>query len=245
MQLKEKPSMKYQSTQPTNKHRTIIGRIFHPFRRNITGSNPPPFETIGGVYATDVANASGKESIKTFDTQSSQDSTEAWISSDSPAHHEGSPLVLWIHRTDKADKRLSDEEILGRIMMRSRKLPQHPGCFASNHIMINSERTRRLIPPLTRCPEMDELAREQAARMASVNDLSHSHQADLQERLGQHCLRLGENMTRGPDIKTIHKAMITSLADRNNILDRRFTWMGIGTAKGPDGTLYLCQLFRG
>ena len=36
-------------------------------------------------------------------------------------------------------------------------------------------------------------------------------------------------------------------ADRNNILDRRFTCMGMGTAKSPDenSKLYICQIFRG
>jgi hypothetical protein len=38
--------------------------------------------------------------------------------------------------------------------------------------------------------------------------------------------------------------MMETVADRNNMLDRRLTCMGIGTAKADDGTLYLCQLFR-
>jgi uncharacterized protein YkwD len=51
-------------------------------------------------------------------------------------------------------------------------------------------------------------------------------------------------VTRGANLHAIHSYMMTSVADRNNIMDRRFTSMGVGTAKADDGTLYLCQIFR-
>lgn len=58
--------------------------------------------------------------------------------------------------------------------------------------------------------------------------------------------RIGVNVGRGSTIKDIHKSMVSSsTADLNNIIDRRFVYMGVGTAKGGDDndTMYLCQIF--
>jgi uncharacterized protein YkwD len=59
------------------------------------------------------------------------------------------------------------------------------------------------------------------------------------------CNRLGENISCGQNLKEIHQAMIASASQQNNMLDRRFLAMGVGTAKASDGTLYVCQIFTG
>jgi hypothetical protein len=262
MILRQKPSVTYQPAhQSTQKARTR--RFFHPFGTSAK-NEPVAVETIGGVYTTESTKPSvekgSTKSINTARTESSTtDENTWWISSGLPGHHRGAPLVVRRSFNSRGERvhtnnhgagpvQLADEDILGQIMLRSRKLPQHSGCFSSNHIMINSERTRRLIPPLARLPKLDDLARNQAALMASARELSHSDPVALQDHLGQqYCLRLAENVTRGPNLRDIHQSMMasSSAADRNNILDRRFTCMGIGTAKAANGTLYLCQMFRG
>jgi hypothetical protein len=45
------------------------------------------------------------------------------------------------------------------------------------------------------------------------------------------------------DLVRMHHCMMKSTADRNNILDRRYTDMGIGTYKSSNGKLYVCELF--
>jgi hypothetical protein len=264
MMLKQKPSVQYKPAQSTQKVRTTRG-LFHPFGTRAKTNEPVAVETIGGVYRTEESKPSveigSTKSINTTCTESSTtDENTCWISSGLPGHHKGAPLVVRRSFNSRGEHvhpnkhgagdpvQLADEDMLGQIMLRSRKLPQHSGYYSSNHIMINSERTRRLIPPLARLPKLDDLARNQAALMASARELSHADPVNLQDHLGQqYCLRLGENVTRGPNLRDIHQSMMasSSAADRNNILDRRFTYMGIGTAKATNGTLYLCQMFRG
>lgn len=62
-----------------------------------------------------------------------------------------------------------------------------------------------------------------------------------------HFHRVGENVAVGNSIKEIHLAMMSdSIADKNNILDRRYIYLGMGTAKSEvTGKLYLCQIFQG
>ena len=100
--------------------------------------------------------------------------------------------------------------------------------------------------PLVRLRELDEIAREHAEEMASKNSLFHTSPDELQSKFQRASRRLGENVNKGKSIRGIHKAMMATRADRNNMLDRRFTHMGMATARGSeDGELYLCQVFRG
>jgi hypothetical protein len=221
---------------------------------------------------TSTSHSKSLRSIDTQATASSHDSSShssatgsstptygTWISSGSRGHHKGSPLVakralgtqrgLLVPEDDDEDEQdvLDQAEALGQIMLRARQLPNDSWEYASNHIMINAERTKRMISPLVRARVLDSLARAQAADMASSNRLYYSDPSDLQLDMIDEppARRLGENVTRGSTLKNIHHAMMDSAADKNNILDRRFTHMGMGTAKASDGTLYLCQLFRG
>lgn len=250
--LKQKPTKKHQSKEET-KRKGFLRTLFGPKEEKHS------FDTIGGVFATEIFDGkSDSFSIRTIDTQSSntqssQDMLAAgqWSSSGSEEHHEGAPLIVRkslsrrLISPDMPEMELGDQEILGRIMLKSRKLPKNSGEYASNHVMINSARRKHYIPPVKRMNDMDELAREQARLMAKKGQLFHAETAYVQERLGRvFGRRIGENATKGSDLEAIHKAMMESPADRNNILDRRFTCMGVGTAKSSDGYLYLCQLFR-
>jgi hypothetical protein len=243
---------------PLTRKTSLMRRMARSFRKK--PNSDAKFDTLGGVYTTEVcgsAKPSSEHSIGTVDTQwshsssSSHESQTNWNSSGSESHHEGAPLIV-----RKAVKEqhttaaipgleLGDEEILGRIMLKSRRLPHNDGYYASNHVMINNERIKRQVPPLKRMRDMDELARVQAQMMATEKSLFHAEPGVIQEQLGRKCgRRIGENVTRGAGLHAIHALMMASLADRNNIMDRRFTCMGVGTAKADDGTLYLCQIFR-
>ena len=211
-----------------------------------------------------------------------------WITSGNPGHHNDAPLFVLrspshrgttyptIINDDQSGEdnnnttKLDDAEILGLIMQRSRKLPQMLGgkhneyALRSNHIMVNTDRIQRIVQPLIRMKELDELATHHAKEMASQGELyqpklkylhdtilnngrsssSSNNNTDNHQRIIN---RLGSNVACGESLLSMHQMMMTvSVADRNNILDRRFTGMGMGTAKSPtDGKLYLCQIFRG
>jgi hypothetical protein len=194
------------------------------------------FQTIGGVYAT------------AYDVPFST----SWISSGSSDHRDDAPLFVRkspsgtsFRSEDDERIHLGDREVMGRSMLNSHKLPKSPGCYANNHVvMINVERVKRYVCPLMWVPSLDELAKEQAILMAASKELSRSP-VGLGDRIRDRSRRLCVNVVSGSNVHDIHtkKMMKKSLADMNNILDRRFVSMGVGTAKSADGKLYVCQIF--
>lgn len=118
--------------------------------------------------------------------------------------------------------------------------------YSSNHILINRERIRRDVPPLVRWKPLDDEARLHAKSMADRGAVEHSDASYMRKRVGgMPYRRIGENVARGASVRAVHNALMRSRADKNNMLDGRFAHMGMGTAKGPTGELYVCQLFRG
>ena len=105
--------------------------------------------------------------------------------------------------------------------------------FASNHVLINRERMKRGLRPLTRNVPMDELARECAEKMAESSGL----QSLPTTYVG--------NVLRGENIRAIHRSTMLQKQgrERANILNPYFQDFGVGTCKGSDGMLYMCQLF--
>lgn len=176
--------------------------------------------------------------------------TNGWRSADSPKHHANSPLIV-IDSTDRNDEITIGDEVeqLGKVMARCQQLPG-TSCFTSNHILVNQERTRRTVAPLTRRAELDALARQHAQDMVEHGQLHHADLKALQWALSQGYneittpRRLGENVARGRDVRSIHNDMMSIASNKNNIVDRRFTQFGMGTAIDEDGELYMCQIFR-
>eukprot|EP00531_Pseudo-nitzschia_arenysensis_P001820 CAMPEP_0116139798 /NCGR_PEP_ID=MMETSP0329-20121206/13501_1 /TAXON_ID=697910 /ORGANISM="Pseudo-nitzschia arenysensis, Strain B593" /LENGTH=536 /DNA_ID=CAMNT_0003634859 /DNA_START=300 /DNA_END=1910 /DNA_ORIENTATION=+ len=105
--------------------------------------------------------------------------------------------------------------------------------FASNHVLVNRERMKRGLRPLTRNIAMDDLARKSAEAMAESNGLN----ALPTTYVG--------NVLRGETIRTIHRSTMLQKQgrERSNILNPYFQDFGVGTCKGSDGQLYMCQLF--
>ena len=105
--------------------------------------------------------------------------------------------------------------------------------FASNHVLVNRERMKRGLRPLSRNRAMDELARDHAANMATTA----GHTPIQATFVG--------NMLRGASIRAIHRSTMMQRdgRERHNILNPYFQEFGVGTAKGDDGMLYMCQLF--
>ena len=200
--------------------------------------------SVGGVFVS--TRTLRREPLAGTETATeSVTSTPAtsWKSSGSSDHNKNVPLV--VSDPESSDTVVVDEAAaLGRIMARSRNLPS-TWYYSSNHVIVNQERAKRTIAPLIRLRELDEIAREHAEMMASRKSLFHTEPAELQSKFQRVTRRLGENVARGESIRSIHKDMMATRSDKNNILDRRYTHMGMATARGSNGELYLCQVFRG
>lgn len=216
-----------------------------------TSESSTSSKSLGGTYLTMIQRDDNRR------LTDSSSSDESWKPSSAKGHHKHSPLVArsgerpsaYVHLKTKPTARVyeveDDAEELGMIMLRSRNLPG-TSYFSSNHVLVNKERVRRRIPPLMRRVELDTLARQHAERMAAEDALYHSNPNELIHKIGRPSRRLGENVCYGDSIREMHKNMMeTCGADKNNIVDRRYLTMGMGTARGPDGGLYMCQIFRG
>lgn len=209
--------------------------------------------TLGGVYVmsgsdTDSQSSTSCKSLHTIKTTSDEPQIHDWNTSGEADHHKGAPRLaktFSMRRINPNNITLTDEQLMGRVMLKVRRLPKANGYCMSNHVMINCERGERHIAPLKRVRTMDELAQQQAQRMAAMGKLCYSDVDELEAEVsgGQCGRRIGENVGKGKDIASIQAAMRRTKADLNNIIDRRFTCMGVGTARAEDGTIYLCQIF--
>lgn len=113
-------------------------------------------------------------------------------------------------------------------------------------LLADSRRVRSL-PPLLELPLLDEVAREHAERMRSARRLVHDTgngsptgrvlSEGLEPRL------VGENVAHERTAALAHLALWSSLSHRQNLLDPRFTAVGIGVAPDADGSLWVAQLF--
>lgn len=208
-------------------------------------------KSLGGTYFTTLQ----RDDNRSLTESSSSD--ESWKPSSGKGHHKHSPLVarsgerptysgnLKTKPTARVYPVDDDAQELGMIMLHSRKLPG-TWYYSSNHVLVNKERVKRRIPPLIRRQKLDEIAREHAETMAAEDSLYHSNPTELVQKIGRPSRRLGENVSFGESIRDLHKSMMEIAgADRNNILDRRYLTMGMGTARGPNGGIYMCQIFRG
>lgn len=152
--------------------------------------------------------------------------------------------------TDATVSSLDDGERLTQltIKQRAKALPRGPGAFGGNHVLINRERVIRSIKPLCREKLLDELAANHAKKLASQEKMEHSSlKKTMRGVLASGPARLiGENICKGKTAQKIHeKMMLRFPQERNNILDRRYTSFGVGSAKSSSGELYIVQIYKG
>lgn len=200
------------------------------------------FFSTGNLMALNLCKTASSRTLNTAAESLPSSPSCSWRSSADEAHNRNVPLIVCDpdHPVEIED----EQEALGKILSRCRRLP-HAGYYCNNHVLVNQERVQRLSAPLYRLTELDEIAREHARRMAESNTLFHCTPDELRTKFSRPSRRMGENVRRGDCIANIHKAMMKDRADRSNIMDRRYTHMGMATARGSDGNLYLCQIFRG
>ncbi len=89
-------------------------------------------------------------------------------------------------------------------------------------------------------PALTEVARNWAAQMASVNQISH--RSDLTSVAPSNWLVLGENVGAGPAVGPIHEALMASPTHYANLVDPRFRQVGVGVVV-VDGKIFVAQNF--
>ena len=201
-----------------------------------------------GVFVSsrtlETAPASPPSSFSTMNSESSSNSSVEWKSSGAKDHQRNAPL--FVQDPDHPEEIVTDKaEKLGMIMARSKQLPD-TWYYSSNHVLVNQERTKRIMAPVSRMLVLDLIAQEHAQMMADAEEVDHLNLDALRIALEDYTYnRLGVNVQRGESIRDVHEKMMATLSNKNNICDRRFTHMGMGTALGKSGKLYMAQIFRG
>lgn len=105
----------------------------------------------------------------------------------------------------------------------------------------NSARSSHGLHRYAVASDLTALARRWAAHMAAHRQLAHNPSF-----ASQVCCwtQVGENVGVGRTVSSIQRAFMASSSHRANILSSSFTQVGIGTARGSDGRLYVDELFR-
>merc|ERR1712224_556257 len=133
---------------------------------------------------------------------------------------------MGLQMTDKAQLRM--------ILAQNRKLPG-TWYYSSIHVLVNKVRAKYGIPALIRRKELDELARERAEEMALLEEAWHEESGFVEFQLHPY-RRFGENVASGATARKIFDRMIMNDSDRNNIMDRRYVYIGAGTALSENKT---------
>jgi uncharacterized protein YkwD len=113
--------------------------------------------------------------------------------------------------------------------------------------LVNIEREARGLPPLEHVPLLSEAARKHSQTMADLDKLSHeaggSHVKERISEVIEGACRFGENITKHYTIDYALSDLMGSPGHRGNLLDPKYTGIGIGIARGKGGVLYITQDF--
>lgn len=106
--------------------------------------------------------------------------------------------------------------------------------------LINADRKANGRRVLVTNADAQAKAQAWANRLASENRLYHSRLADGIR--GRWCF-LGENVGFATNVRAVETAFLRSTRHRANILDPRFTAVGVGVATSAGGSTYVVQVF--
>lgn len=115
--------------------------------------------------------------------------------------------------------------------------------------MINRERGKAGLKPLTADPELTEVARKHSRDMFERGYFSHitpeGHSPfDRMRAANVHFLTAGENLAIAPTLPIAHTGLMNSPGHRANILRPTFGRVGIGIMDGGRRGLMVAQEFR-
>jgi uncharacterized protein YkwD len=140
--------------------------------------------------------------------------------------HQSMPCLTRSHSPRKSTSRRSDEP---------RSLD-----------LLNKERALHNLPPLVRTSFLDKIALEHAVTLARERVIVHSVASAAELHVKLHAqTSVAENVQSGQSMQEMHEITMMQVGSSsyNNILGL-FEEVGIGKARGKDGRLYMCQVFR-
>ena len=105
----------------------------------------------------------------------------------------------------------------------------------------NSARSQHGLRAYVVSSDLSSIANRWAAHMAANRTLEHNPNAYSEVCCWQ---SMGENVGEGATVSQIQQAFMNSTTHRDNILSSAYTEIGVGTARGSDGQLYVDELFR-
>ena len=118
---------------------------------------------------------------------------------------------------------------------------------ATLRAMLDAARASEGVPALASDRDLDRLAARHAAKMAERGVLAHDagagDPAERVESAGLSAREVGENVAHASSIAAAHRMIWASPSHRVNVLSTRFTAVGVGVARGKDGTAWCVQLF--
>lgn len=113
--------------------------------------------------------------------------------------------------------------------------------------MVDAARRSEGLAALPRDPRLDRLAERHARAMRAARRLGHDlgdgDPAARAAAAGLALRLLGENVAHARSVRRAHRALWASPSHRGNLLEPRFRALGVGVARDPDGSVWVCELF--
>ena len=114
--------------------------------------------------------------------------------------------------------------------------------------LLNSDRGRYNLAPLTLDPELCRIARIKSEDMRDNQYFAHTSPTygdvgSMLRHFGYSFTAAGENIAHHATIEKSQAALISSPGHRRNILSSGYTKVGVGVATDESGFVYLTQIF--
>ena len=119
-----------------------------------------------------------------------------------------------------------------------------PGAADQLASLVNRDREAVGLAPLSGRADVVAIARQHSLDMATKQDIWHNDDyfsATSHRRLD--AAILGENVADNTTTEKAHEALMASPKHRANLLDGRFTVVGLSVAQGADGNVYVTEDF--
>lgn len=114
--------------------------------------------------------------------------------------------------------------------------------------LLNSDRSRYNLPPLTIDPALCRIARIKSQDMLTNGYFSHTSPTygdvrDMLTHFGYAYSAAGENIARHATLEKAQAAFLSSPGHRRNIMSRAYDKVGLGIALTAEGYVYVTQIF--
>lgn len=116
--------------------------------------------------------------------------------------------------------------------------------------LINAERAKAGVAPLTINTKVTEVARAKSKDMIDKGYFSHTSPTygspfDMLKSFGVSYRTAGENIAMNRSMTSAHTALMNSQGHRQNILNASYKSIGVGIVTNASGYLYITQMFIG